>query len=85
MSIVIAILAVLIVGTFITKYHPIFKPKQSLAEGEILIPDTAPEVTATPEPTPIEEPVVEAVKKIKKVDTVATKPKKPKTQVTKNK
>jgi cell division protein FtsN len=76
MSIVIAVLAVLIVGTFIANYHPIFKLKPAKEEKP------TPVVTELPKPTSNEE-VVEAVKKIKKADTTAAKPKKPKTQVTK--
>lgn len=57
MSLVIAVILVIVIASFITNYHPIFKPKQSLAEGEILIPDATPEVTTQPEPSPV-EPVV---------------------------
>ena len=50
MSLVIALILVIVVASFIANYHPIFKPKQSLAEGEILIPDATPEVTTPTEP-----------------------------------
>ena len=39
MSIVIALLVVIIVGTLVAKFYPTTKSKSPLAQGEILIPD----------------------------------------------
>jgi hypothetical protein len=57
MSIVIALIVVLVVGGLVANYYP--KPnKSTLAQGEILTPESTEE---TPEPTPVPEVVEETI------------------------